>query len=362
MIEGYATAEGTSAFRDRAVRDRSLAPGHFRLAPDGLTVSSVGLGTYLGRPDAATDRAAESALEYAVRSGRVNVVDTAINYRHQRAERSVGRALARLVQEGAVRREEVLVATKVGYLAPDGESGLDPSDWLQSELVDRGVVAPADIVDGVHSMAPEYLSDQIHRSLANLGLETVDLVYLHNAAEAQMPIVGRTEFELRLRAAFDRLEEHRRRGELRNYGLATWDALRVPIRDAMHVALTELVDLATEVGGTDHGFRFVQLPFNRAMPEARDRACQRAGDRTLSPFAAAEELGVGAFSSVPLLQGQLAVGPSVGALSAAQGAIQFARSARGNLAALVGSTSVAHLTEDLAVAAIPPDRGGSRGG
>lgn len=355
MIEGYATAEGTGRYRDRGVEDHHLPRSHFRLGPEGLTYSSLGLGTYLGRPDAATDVAVQSAVATAVRSGRINVIDTAINYRHQRAERSVGRAIAALLEQGAASREELFLATKVGYLAPDGESPLPPDRWIEEELIGPGVLSAGDVVDGVHSMAPAYLSDQIERSRENLGLATLDLVYLHNAADAQLPSLGRDELHRRLRAAFERLEDHRRRGDLRSYGLATWEVLRAPVGDPVHVTLEELVTIAREVGGEDHGFRFVQFPFNREMPEALERPNQPfEGDlRTL--FEAVPSFGLGCFTSVPLLQGALARGPKRGALTPAQSALQFARSAPGNLAALVGTRTPGHLAENLEVAGLAPD-------
>src|SRR5580692_8618979 len=130
MLEGSASAEGTARFRDRAVADHGVPRQHFRLGPDGLSLSSLGLGTYLGRPDAATDLAVQDAVSVVVRSGRINVIDTAINYRHQRAERSVGRGLSHLIEQGVIRRQEVFVATKVGYLAPDGESPMAPDQWI----------------------------------------------------------------------------------------------------------------------------------------------------------------------------------------------------------------------------------------
>jgi aryl-alcohol dehydrogenase-like predicted oxidoreductase len=354
MLEGTATAAGTARFKDRSVTERGVPATHFRMAPGGLTLSTLGLGTYLGRPDAATDLAVQDAVAVSVRSGRVNVIDTAINYRHQRAERSVGRGIAHLVEQGVAQREELFVATKAGYLAPDGESALPPDEWIQHELLDGGVLHPDDIVDGVHSMAPGYLSDQIDRSRRNLGLETIDLLYLHNAADAQLPVVGPEEFRRRLVIAFERLEEHRQSGHLQCYGLATWEVLRVPIGDPVHLDLAELVEIAKQAGGSDHGFRFVQFPFNRSMPEALERVNQPVEGETVSLFDAARRLGIGCFTSVPLLQGQLTKGAKEGAMTAAQSALQYARSAPGTIGPLVGSKTPTHLAEDLGVASFPP--------
>ncbi|HKE01643.1 MAG TPA: aldo/keto reductase, partial [Planctomycetota bacterium] len=61
MLPGYATPEATAAFAARHVKDSGAASGHYRTAA-GLTVGSIGLGSYLGDPDDATDGAYEEAV------------------------------------------------------------------------------------------------------------------------------------------------------------------------------------------------------------------------------------------------------------------------------------------------------------
>jgi aryl-alcohol dehydrogenase-like predicted oxidoreductase len=354
-LPGQATSEGTRGYADRAIRDRKLPPEHFRLAPGKLTLSSLGLGTYLGGTDGPTDLAVEQALTLCLSSGRVNVVDTAINYRFQRAERSVGRALRRAVERGTVRREEVFVATKIGYLAPDSESSVPLQDWVAAELVDTGILDPADVVDGSHAMSRAYLEDQLERSRANLGLETIDLLYLHNAPDAQLGTVGQEEFLRRLETAFTVCETFRKAGAIVHYGLATWDSLRVPPGADGHFELSDAVAVAERVGGPRHGFRFVQFPFNRSMPEAATWPTQVLGGRTAPLFEAARHHGLGCFTSVPLLQGRLTRGKiDPDGRTAAQSALQFARSAPGNLAPLVGQKKPEHLSENLEVAGRAP--------
>jgi len=353
-LEGRATPEGTERFVRRAVSSRHLPEGHFRPAPGGLALSSLGLGTYLGPADAATDHAVEQAVAICLTSGRVNALDTAINYRMQRAERSVGRAVRRLLEHGDAARDELFVATKVGYLAPDAEAGLPPQRWVQQELVDSGVLDPTDLVDGSNAMSPAYLRDQVERSRRNLGLGSLDLLYLHNVADAQIPVVGPTEFETRLEKAFTLLESLRAAGELGSYGLATWDCLRTSPDAPGHFDLERAVRLAESVGGKDHGFRFVQFPFNLTMPEAAAARTQRVGSARVSVFEAAQTLHLGVFTSVPLLQGRLARhGPRRGGLTPAQTAVQFARSAPGTIGPLIGQKRAEHLSENLEVAAHP---------
>jgi aryl-alcohol dehydrogenase-like predicted oxidoreductase len=112
-LSGFATAEGTLGYSKRNSKAHQL---HFRKTfKSSLTLSSTGIGTYVGAPDEETDILVEDAVYNSVKSGCVNVIDTAINYRYQKAERSVGRALDKLVQEGFT-RQEIFLASKIGYV------------------------------------------------------------------------------------------------------------------------------------------------------------------------------------------------------------------------------------------------------
>ncbi|HTT17127.1 MAG TPA: aldo/keto reductase [Thermoplasmata archaeon] len=354
-LPGRASPDGTARFRDRAVRERALPIEHFRSAPGGLSLSSIGLGTYIGNPDGPTDLAVEQAAGVCLASGRVNVLDTAINYRYQRAEHSLGRALARAVDTGAIRRDEVFVSTKNGYVAPDASAGPPSARWLEEELIAPGVLAPEDLVGGSHAMSRTYLTHQFARSRENLGLATVDLLYLHNAPDAQLPEVGRERFLARLEEAFSLYERFRDEGHLGFYGLATWNCLRVPPGEAGHFSLESAVRLARKVGGEEHGFRFVQLPFSLAMPEAWTAPTQPVHGERLPALVAAARLGLGCFTSVPLAQGRLVrSGLRRAGLTSAQTALQFARSAPGTIGPLVGQKRPEHLSENLEIAARRP--------
>ena len=113
------------------------AGGHFR-EQQGLWLSSLGVGTYLGEADGATDKAYADAIVASVEGG-VNVIDSAINYRLQRSEHSVGAALALLLGRG-YNREELVVCTKGGFLTPDGDMPADPADYFQREYVNTGIL------------------------------------------------------------------------------------------------------------------------------------------------------------------------------------------------------------------------------
>jgi len=354
-VPGHATPEGTARFADSAV-GKGVTPEHFREF-EGLRFSSLGLGTYLGEADAATDRLVEDAVVESVSSGAVNVVDTAINYRLQRAERSVGRGVARLVGEGAAEREGLFVCTKNGYLTSDGELTTDFWTYVHTQLIKPGKLKPEEIAGEAHSMAVPFLRDQLGRSLSNLGLGCVDLVYLHNAAESWAAEIGYRRFVEKLWDVFSMYEEERRKGRIMYYGMASWTCFRVRRGDPEFVNLDDVVDVARGVAGEGHGFRFVQLPFNVAMSEALTLKNQRIADEPLTAFEAAGRLGVRAFTSATLSQSRLLSHPRVPELegSKALSLIQFARSAHPSLLApLVGQKDPSHVAENLRIARIPP--------
>ncbi|PYN53076.1 MAG: aldo/keto reductase [Candidatus Rokuibacteriota bacterium] len=356
LIPGSATSEGTARYAARLAG--RVAAGHFGDL-DGLAVSTLGIGTYLGREDAETDVAYQDALARALELG-INTVDTAVNYRHQRSERAIRTALAAAFGRGLARRDEVVVATKGGYVPFDGAVPRDPRAWFTQTYLDTGIVGPGDVVGGIHCIAPRYLADQIERSRANLGLETLDVYYVHNP-ESQLEEVDRPEFRKRIRAAFDTLEQAVREGKLRRYGTATWNGYREDPGSPGYLSLEELVGAARDAGGADHHFKVLQLPYNLAMPEAFVRANQSVGGALVPLAEAARRLGVYVMASASILQGQLArnLPPMVatvlpGLATDAQRALQFVRSTPGIGTALVGMKSAAHVEENARVAAVPP--------
>ena len=105
----------------------------------------------------------------------MNVIDSAINYRFQRSEHSVGAALAELAKRGYA-REELVICTKGGFLTPDGDMPADAGEYFNREYVETGILQEGDVAAGCHSMAPKFIADQIERSRRNLGVETIDVV------------------------------------------------------------------------------------------------------------------------------------------------------------------------------------------
>ena len=353
-VSDKATKSGGKAYAERF---RGLAAdGHFRQA-QGLVLSSLGIGTYLGQPDERTDAAYTSAIVGAVENG-INVVDSAINYRFQRSERSVGAALVEL-QERGFSRDQLVLCTKAGYLTPDGRMPSEPDRYFFQEYIQRGIFQAKDVAAGSHCMAPRFLQDQLARSMANMGVDCVDIFYLHNP-ETQLAEIPRAQFLSRIREAFRFLEASVGSGKLQFYGLATWNGFRQDsgARDAMQ--LIDFVSVAGEIAGDGHHFRFIQLPFNLGMTEALTLGNQSLNGKTLTIIEAADELNMTVVASASLLQGQVArnlpsfVADAFGLQSDAERALQFARSAPGITTALVGMSREQHAIANAKLIAVPP--------
>lgn len=333
LVPNAATAAGTHEF---AARFPALSAQGFYRQAQGLTVSTLGLGSYLGAMSDDADEAYTRAVACAL-DGGINFLDTSLNYRHQRSERAFGAAIA------GRQRSEIVICTKAGFLVPDAmPQGLHGHD----------------VVGRMHCMVPSFLEDQLGRSLSNLGVECIDVFYLHNP-ETQLKFVDQETFDERIRKAFATLEQLANQGKIRYYGTATWDGYRQNGLPGS-LSLIRLAQLAEEVGGPRHRFRFVQLPFNMGMPQAYSQKAETRDGEWMSVLNAARGLGITVIASATLLQGKLlggqpeALADYFGIANDAVRAIQFTRSAPGITTALVGMGNSGHVKENLQVGLYPP--------
>jgi aryl-alcohol dehydrogenase-like predicted oxidoreductase len=351
MITGFATPEGTEKF----VKNSGVHSLNFKKIC-GLELSNVGIGTYLGEPNEQTDELVKNSVKQSVLSG-INVIDTAINYRAQKAERSVGKAISELITEGKISRNQIFISTKNGYVTNDADVKQEFWEYIKTEYTQKGILKEGDISSGYHCMTSRYLDDQLERSLKNLGLDCIDLIYLHNAVEGQIKDISKEKFLENLKLVFELYEQKRKEGKIRFYGMATWECFRVSSDSPQYLSLRDTIELAKTVGGENHGFRFIQLPFNMYYDQALLAKNQTLDDRPVSLLESAHKLNIGVFTSVPLMQGRLlAPGamPEFNDLKPSHRALQFIRSAPGVLSPLVGQKSPAHVSENLEIMKIPP--------
>jgi len=325
-----ATYTGTRRFSRRfPTADKT----HFRHVR-GLTIGSIGIGTYLGSKSPRVDHKARAAIISAVVNG-CNLIDTARNYRGGRSEIVVGGAIRAISAAGIAERNELIVCSKAGY-AFEQDARVRQ---FSASTVDANVLSPA------------FLSSEIALSLERTGLDAIDIYLLHNP-ELHLPKLGPRKFYRTLTSCFEILERSANDKKLGMYGLACWSAFD---HDApMLIDMSNVMRAARLAGGNARdNFGAIETPLNWVYrnpvvaPENR------------SLLKVCHENNLVLIGSSSLLGGKLAQLPSElgtaipGTFSDAQRSIQFARSIPGVSATLVGMNRKDHIEENLQLRQIP---------
>ena len=156
------------------------------------------------------------------------------------------------------------------------------------------------------------------------------------------------QFLKNLKSVFELYEQKRTQGKIKFYGMATWECFRVDDNSPQYLSPQNTFKLAQEVGGQNHGFRFIQLPYNMHFEQVLLQQHQKFDDSKISVLETATKLEIGVFTSVPFMQGRLltpGVMPEFNDLKPSHRALQFIRSTPGVLAPLVGQKTKEHVAE-----------------
>ena len=127
-LKGYATQEGTdkyyrmSQYGEAEGLDVHHENFKYLFHNEMLKISSVGIGTYMGNPDDITDFDMYNAIKTSVLSGGINHIDTAPNYRYMKSEKTIGKVLTVLDQKYDIRRDNLFVSSKGGYVPEDADN------------------------------------------------------------------------------------------------------------------------------------------------------------------------------------------------------------------------------------------------
>jgi len=310
-----------------------------------LSLSELGVGTYLGDLDEKTSQGYREVIREAFKRG-VNVVDTAIVYRYMKSERDVG------VVVNELGRENFIISTKGGYVPYDVELGADPKDYFYENFINTGVINIQEMTPQGHYLGAKFIEWCFNKSLENLQTDYIDIYFLHNPEE-QLSFFSREQFLKKLEECFYFLEEMVKAGKLKFYGLATWSGFRVSPSSRQYLSLEQIVKVAEKVGGKDHHMRFIQLPYNLGMTEAYTLKNQEIDGEKLSTLEACERLGIYTYTSASIYQGRV-IGRVHQKLKEffnlekdVHVALQFVRSTPGVGTALVGMSKLYHLNENL---------------
>jgi len=283
VIQGHATQEATKAH----MQEHPVACNN--LGRTQLTVSQAGFGCY--RVSAGVTHH-EAALRRAL-AGGINLIDTSTNYADGGSETLVGQVLENLTANGDIARKAVVVVSKVGYLQGQNLT-------LSRERRQQGHPFPelVEYAEGLeHCIHPEFLRDQLQRSLERLNLETLDFYLLHNPEYylewahklGHSLEEARSEYYRRIKNAFACLEEEVARGRIRGYGISS-NTFAAAAGQPDFTCLETIWQTAESMDARHH-FRLIQLPFNLLEPGAVLESNQPGGGSVLE-FARKKELGV----------------------------------------------------------------------
>ncbi len=275
-----ATAAQTRAYFERLKAKGIKTPQTSVLGPTGLTVSRVGFGCYRIHEFEPEHR---QALKDALLNG-VNLIDTSANYTDGSAERLIGDVTREMIEQGLIAREEFVVVTKAGYV-----QGTNLRD--AKERVGTGRALPETVEfqqDCWHNISPNYLEEQITKSLERMKLDCIDVLLLHNPEYFLKGGGGRDAYYLRIEKAFKHLENECARGRIKAYGLSSNTLPEVESRSDF-TSLTRIYEIAKAISPTNR-FQVVQFPFN--LYEAGAALHLNNNRKSVFDFAIEKNLGV----------------------------------------------------------------------
>lgn len=309
MISGKANYDGTKSYVESFKLKNKKCKNVYCL-------SALGIGTYLGNPNSDVDKILKEAISFSIKNG-INIIDTAINYRGMRSEVIVGKVINQLIEEKKIKRANIVISTKGGFLPADYrdkeldetyrenykdevidtfynlfESKLDIPKSKINEMLDRRNVIENEIIDVL-----------FEQSRKNLGIDTIDIYYLHNP-EVSKGFMDNDLFYEELRKTFALLESKIKDNKLSYYGISTSQGFLLDANHKAFLNLEKLIRLSNEVSDGNSHLKFIQLPFNKGRIDAIIKQNQPYNTKTFSTLEVANKLNIFSISNVSLGQGE----------------------------------------------------------
>lgn len=218
-------------------------------------LSKIGMGTYRMSDHSSENR---EALCYAIQNG-CNLIDTASNYMNGESEKLIGRFLNK------VDYNEVFIISKAGYISGENINILTELNKDGKALT--GVVNISD--NFKHSIHPDYLQFQIDSSLRRLNRKFLDCFMLHSPEyyfQDKINKPNKKEYYIRIRTAFEFLEDKVQKGIIRYYGVSS-NTLHTDYKTPNSTDINKLIMISKETSVNNH-FKMIQFPFNIIEREA----------------------------------------------------------------------------------------------
>lgn len=302
-------------------------------------MSRIALGTHMGDVTDEVSAMYREAVRFAVQNG-IYTIDGAINYRGMRSEKDVGEAIRELIESGTVRRGDIFVTSKAGLLYGDITERLNPSMYLERILKPQGMTADdfAEFEGIKQTLTPAFYEAALNKSLQNLGLETIDLHYIH-IPEISRAIMSEEAFYDSMEKLFAWYEGKVREQKIRNYGIALEFMGEEPEEQKWHFEMEEVKRRADRVNAGDSHLKYVIFEYNICCPYPRTVLSQHVGGEAVTLADACHKLGLKTVASMPLAMGDALKEHTLKEL------LEFALSGCDHI--IVGSKNTDHIKEIL---------------
>jgi len=282
-ISGSASINATKLFSEK-YKEFNFNP----LGKTGLLVSEVGFGGYRVDIRSPLNR---DALKKALLSG-INLIDTSSTYTDGNSELLIGEVLSEIINANLLSREAIVVVTKCGYLQGQNYT-------LSQERKKENFPFPelVEYEKGLeHCIHPEFIEDQIKRSLERLKLKTIDVYLLHNPEYYLKwsknnnidKETARKKYCARIKKAFEYLEKEVQKGRIKHYGISS-NTFPKDSEDYEFTSLEKIIAIAEEISVDNH-FSVIEFPMNLIEKEAAININQ-SDNKTLLDLAADKNLG-----------------------------------------------------------------------
>ena len=233
------------------------------------------------------------SLEKAILEG-ITLIDTSANYADGKSEILVGQVVTKLIGENKIKREDLKIVTKAGYI-----QGSNYKTALARKEEGKPFPEVVEYAERLwHCIHPDFLQHQLEEQLKRLQMSYVDVYLLHNPEyflgwaehEGMKLEAAREEYYRRIKNAFIFLEEKVKEGVIKSYGISS-NSFPGLHNEYNFTSLEKVLYIANEIG-SENNFKCIQLPFNLIESGAVLNKNQMNGTKTVLKLAEENKLEV----------------------------------------------------------------------
>lgn len=263
----------------------------------------IALGTHLGDFSTEDSEKYIQAIKYAIKNG-IYTIDGAINYRGMCSEKDEGIAIGQLVGEDHIAREDLFLTSKAGLLFGDVREKMNPQKFLSEHLEPNGITLEdfTNYEGLLQTLNPCFYEIALNKSLENLGIETLDVHYIHIPEISRLRF-SEKEFYEKLEKLFRWYEEKVTEGKLRFYGLAFEFMVEEPHEDKWHIEMEMIKNLAKNASAGECHLRYILFEYNMLCASANEVKNQTVDGEQMTLIDACHRLGLETVGSMPFAMG-----------------------------------------------------------